>query len=402
MRKPNILLSLFVFIGGLTGTIIAQTAVAPATAPKFLQGEIISIAPGKIVLQTKDGSVEATLADKTEFKRVSADNPSLKTAVAAALSDIGVGDKVVVTGSFLPDNKRIPAKVVYLMSKSDISQKQNKEREEWRARGITGQVAAVNPQTKEITVSQRGIAGERKIILSLKENANFRRYAEGSVDYSEAKTSSFDDIKVGDSIRAMGDKNEDGSTVKAERVVSGSFQTVAGAITAIDPAKNEITILNVQTKKPVIVVVGKNSVLKQFPAEMAQRMTQFQTAGVAPGQGSAPARPPQPSQSEVTPGQNPNRPAAGGMRGGGGGNIDDMLDRFPNISLADLKVGDMIAVSSTKNTAAAERVSAIKLLSGVEPFIKAQQQQQTAAGRPRGGQDSGFSIPGLEGGSSFP
>ncbi len=76
-----------------------------------------------------------------------------------------------------------------------------------------------------------------------------------------------------------------------------------------------------------------------------------------------------------------------------------MLERFPNISIADLKVGDMIAVSSTKNTAA-ERVSAIKLLSGVEPFIKAQQQQ--TAGRPRGGQDSGFSIPGLEGGSSFP
>ncbi len=81
----------------------------------------------------------------------------------------------------------------------------------------------------------------------------------------------------------------------------------------------------------------------------------------------------------------------GGMRGG---NIDDMLERFPNITIADLKVGDMIAASSTKG-ANLERVTAIKLLSGVEPFLKAQQISQ--GGGRRGGQDSGFSIPGLDG-----
>lgn len=76
-----------------------------------------------------------------------------------------------------------------------------------------------------------------------------------------------------------------------------------------------------------------------------------------------------------------------------GGNIDDLLERFPNITIADLKVGDMIAVSSTKS-AIAERINAIKLLSGVEPFLKAQ--QQTATGRQRGGQDGGLQIPGLD------
>ncbi|HXG83845.1 MAG TPA: hypothetical protein VNI84_07445 [Pyrinomonadaceae bacterium] len=397
MRKQYILLSLFVLIGSFGGAVSAQTPAASpaATASRLIQGEVSSIAADKIVLQTKDGSVEVALTGKTEFKRVPPENPSLKTAVAAALTDIAVGDKLIITGTVSADNKKTPAKAVYLMSKSDIAQKQNKEREEWRARGITGRVAAVNPQTKEITVSQRGIAGERQTILSLKENANFRRYAEGSVDYNEAKNSSFDEIKVGDSIRAMGDKSEDGSTIKAEKIVSGSFQTVGGAITAIDAGKGEITINNIQTKKDVTIVVGKNSVLKQFPAEMAQRMTQFQTGGVAPGQGAV--RPPQTNQAGA-PQQNPNRPGAGGgMRGGG--NIDDMLERFPNISITDLKIGDMIAVSSTKN-ANDERVNAIKLLSGVEPFIKIQQ-QQTATGRPRGSQEAGLSIPGLDG-SNFP
>ncbi len=396
MRKKNIFLSFFVLLGCLINTVSAQSPTTPAaTAVKFVQGDVTSIGGGKIVLQTKDGSIDVELSEKTEFKRVLPENPSLKTAVGASLAELGVGDKLIVTGNLSADKRSIPAKAVYLMRQSDIAQKQNKERAEWQTRGITGRVAAVNPQTKEVTVSQRGIAGEKQTVVALKENANFRRYAEGSVDYNEAKTSSFDEIKVGDSIRALGDKSEDGATVKAERIVTGAFQTVGGAITAIDAAKGEITITNFQTKKPMTIVVGKNSVLKQFPAEMAQRMMQLQTGG-APGQGAV--RPPQ-AAPPVAPGQNPNRMGqGGGMRGGAAGNIDDMLDRFKDISIADLKVGDMIAVSSTKN-ADAERVNAIKLLSGVEPFIKAQQQQP--AGRPRGGQDSGFSIPGLEG-SGFP
>jgi hypothetical protein len=55
----------------------------------------------------------------------------------------------------------------------------------------------------------------------------------------------------------------------------------------------------------------------------------------------------------------------------------------------------MIAFSSTKN-ATADRVTAIKLLSGVEPFLKAPQTTGNNGGRR--GADSGFSIPGLDGG----
>ncbi len=87
------------------------------------------------------------------------------------------------------------------------------------------------------------------------------------------------------------------------------------------------------------------------------------------------------------------------MRGGGGGNIDDMLERFPNITVENLKVGEMIAVSSTKSVNQ-ERITAIKLLSGVEPFLKMQQASGQTQGRGRRSQDTGFSIPGLEGGGA--
>jgi hypothetical protein len=83
------------------------------------------------------------------------------------------------------------------------------------------------------------------------------------------------------------------------------------------------------------------------------------------------------------------------MMGGGprGGGIDEMLERFPTITAADLKAGDMIAVSSTKN-GVLDKISAIKLLAGVEPFIRA---AQASSQQGRGGQQGSFNIPGLDG-----
>lgn len=79
--------------------------------------------------------------------------------------------------------------------------------------------------------------------------------------------------------------------------------------------------------------------------------------------------------------------------GGRGGSIDEMLERFPNITASDLKVGDMIAISSTKN-GSVDHISAIKLLAGVEPFVRA---AQASGNMQRGGQQGGFNIPGLDG-----
>ena len=81
----------------------------------------------------------------------------------------------------------------------------------------------------------------------------------------------------------------------------------------------------------------------------------------------------------------------GGQRAGG---IDDMLERFPTITAADLKAGDVIAVSSSKNHTP-DRITAIKVLAGVEPFLKAAQMQAAASGNRQVTQS--LNIPGLDG-----
>ena len=59
--------------------------------------------------------------------------------------------------------------------------------------------------------------------------------------------------------------------------------------------------------------------------------------------------------------------------------MTQMLDNSPAITLADLKVGDAIVVSSTVG-AAADKVTAIKLLAGVEPILTKPGTQEMSLG----------------------
>ena len=385
MQRKIVLAATTLLFGGIVSFVSAQTP-SGGIKPSVATGDVVSINKSEIVLQTKDGQIDITLSEKTDYKRVPPDNPSLKAAVSSAFSDIGSGDKLMVTGFFSEDKKTLPARAVYLMTKSDIAQKQAKEHERWSTRGISGRIVSVNAQTGQINIEIRGLLNATAVVLTPKADVKFLRYAPNSVKYDEAIASSFAELQKGDMVRALGDKSLDGASFAAEEIISGAFQTVAGTVKTVDSVKNEVVITDLQTKKDVTVALGSASVLKKFPAEMAQRMATAQTAGARTGgQGSG-------SQTANGPGGQGQPQGSPGRSGGGqrSGGIDDMLERFPNITVADLKPGDMIAVSSTKN-GNVDRITAIKLLAGVEPFIRAAQ----ATG---GGQRSqSLSIPGLEG-----
>lgn len=388
---PVLILTIAAFLPSLT---FGQDPVS--IKPSVVTGDVASITEGKIVLKTKDGDLDVVLSEKTEYKRVPPENPVLKAAVASLRTDIGEGDKLLVTGVFGADKKVLPARAVYLMTKSDLAQKTKAETEKWTVRGVSGKITAVNPQTNQITLEVRGLANTTTVVVTPKPEAKFLRYAPNSVKFSEAVASSISELKPGDMMRAAGDKSADGTTMAAEEVISGAFQTIAGTVKSVDVAKNEVVITNTQTKKDVTIDLGLASVLKKFPEEMANRMAQMQNR--AAGGGGAVAQRAARTGDAPAGGADGGRPAGAGRAGfGGRGGIDEMLERFPNITAADLKAGDVIAVSSTK-TQNPDRITAIKLLAGVEPFLRA---AQASNGGQRGGRraetDGGFTIPGLDG-----
>src|SRR5688500_4188470 len=279
-KSLNILLA----IASFAVVTLAQTGVKPSA----LTGDVVSVNDSQIVLRTKDGDLEDALGSTTEFKRVPPDMHAVKADVSASLSDTGIGDKLLVTGILSEDKKSLPARAVYLMTKSDIARKQQKDVERWGTRGISGRVASVNTAANQVTIEVRGLMNTTNIVVSAKPDAEFKRYAANSVRYDEALESSIAEIKPGDMFRAVGDRGADGTTFAAEEIVTGACQTIAGEVKSVDAAKNEVVIADARTKKDVVVSLRSFSVLKKFPAEMGQRMTMGGGRG-GPGGGIRPA-----------------------------------------------------------------------------------------------------------------
>lgn len=407
---------LLLLIGLFVISNYSQTPTAtPAPAlsgikPNLATGEVVSIseANNKISLKTTDGDIDILLVSTTAFKRVPPDKPNIAAAVDSNLSEIGEGDKLLVTGAVSADKKTIPAKVIYLMTKSDISKKQSAEQEMWQKRGIFGRVVSIDFSSKNITLATTVMGAERNVVLSPKEDAQYLRYAPDSIKFSDAVEGSLAEIKVGDQLRALGDRGADGATFKAEKYLSGTFKTIAGKVTAVDVEKGEVTIEDAQTKKATTVLVKSNTVMKVFPPEQAQMMAglMMRSRMMQAGQGGQ-GRPGGQGVTMTRPGGNQpggQTPPVGGNQSSGqtppaggqpqmmrvGGNMEDMIDRLPNLTLAEIKIGDTIGISSTP-TQIPDRYTAIKLLSGVEPFLSIP--QIPTAG---GASAPSLSIPGLD------
>jgi Cu/Ag efflux protein CusF len=289
--------------------------------------------------------------------------------------------------------------MIVVMTKGDLAKKQEAERAEWRKRGILGVITALKPETKEITITHRTMAANQTVIIPVGDKTEMRRYAPDSIKFGDAKPSEFSELKVGDQLRALGERKDPEHFVP-EKVVTGSFRTVGGVVTAVDPATGEIKINDLEKKRPFTIVVKHDAVLRKFPpaSEMGAMMGGF---GRGPGGPAGAGQPPQSGQGQPAArpqggGQGgPGGPGGpGGRPGGGGFNINDMLERLPIISLADVKVGDTIIVSSTQGVDPT-RLTAISLVTGADTLLA------MLAPRPQPGQTAPNPAAGLGSGISF-
>jgi hypothetical protein len=398
MRKLLIVVAL-AWSFALAASVIAsgQTPASSTTpqrdagvTPNGVIGEVtaIDMAAKQMLVKTDAGAIVAVgLDEKTIYMRVPPGEKTLDKASKIAATEVGVGDRVFARGRVADDRKSVPARVLIVMTKADITKKQESERAEWQRRGIAGVISALNAETKEITVTMRGrgpAAAPPVIISASAPNVAFRRYTSDSVKFSDARPSSFTELKIGDQLRALGDKSADGAHFTPETIVSGSFRTIGGPVLTINAGANEVRLNDLTSKQPVTVSIRPDSVLRRIPPEMAAMMAmRMGGGGGAPGGASGQAGGGQAPQGGAGAGRQPGAggPGGGGPRACGGVDFQEILDRLPAITLAELKPGDMIIVSSTTGTEPG-RVTAIAVVSGVEPLLNAMQARQAA--RPAG------------------
>ena len=385
-------------------TLFAPQGGDPNITAKYAIGEVktIDTAAKQLTIKTDAGSmVTVALNDKTTYKKLAPGEQTLTNATDVTVADLAEGDRVMARGNVSADQKTVPAVMVIVMTKGDLAKKAEAERAEWRRRGILGVITALKPETKEITITHRTMAGNQLVVIPVTDKTEMHRYAPDSIKFGDAKPSNFSELKVGDQLRALGDRTEDPLRFNPQKVVTGSFRTVGGVVTAIDPATHEIKIHELEKKTPLTIVIKQDAVLRRFPAEFGGGFRPG--GGGGPGAGQAPAGGGQQAQGgapQRPQGAGPGGPGGPGGQGGRPGfNINDMLERLPTISIADVKVGDTIIVSSTQGVDPT-RLTAISLVAGADTLLamlaprpQAGQAPNPAAGLGSSGISFGIGLP---------
>lgn len=360
---------------------IVSVLLAQAPPKSRVLGIVVSAdAKGGVVKTDAGESVAFALLPETKIQKIAPGERDLSKAQAISASDISAGDRVLVRGTAGEGGAGIMAQSVIVMSSSDIAQKQQKERQEWQRRGVGGLVVSADPKANEIKIKIPSMMGGEPAVVTvtLNDKTRIRRYAPDSVRFADAKPGTLDEIQPGDQLRALGDKNESGTAVTAEEVVTGSFRTVAATITSVSADAGEILVKELGTNKPLTVKVTADSNLrKMFSFGAGGPMAGGQAGGGPMGGGFG------------------NRGAAGGAGGAGGtagtaapggpmGNgrrpdLSQMLERLPKTTVAEMKPGETIIVASTTG-ASPDRLTAITLLSNADVIIAMQQRRQQQAG----------------------
>jgi hypothetical protein len=362
--------------------VLAAAAVCAQTPVQRVSGEVTAVdaAGSKFTVKTDAGTaVEVSYQASTRCLRVPAGVTDSRQWPQIPGGEVAVGDRVVARGA--GSGGALQATIILVMAKADVTAQQQAEREEWQKRGVAGLVTAVDAAAKTVTVTLRLRDGSKPLLIETTEKTRFKRYAPDSVRYADAKASSLAEVKVGDQLRALGTRSEDGTKYEAEQIVFGTFDTFAATVVSVDAAARTVVVKALQTRQNVTVHVAAGTLVRRLPEGMAQMLAMRMRGGSAAGGGPAEA------------GAGPRVGAASGGRqrqggwsggpggpGGEGGHLDlrQMLERLPATDLADLKPGDAVIVSDSKGNDASN-VTAITIVAGVEPFL-------ASAPRGRGGQ----------------
>src|SRR6058998_2102474 len=127
----------------LLGSIGSAQAQAPAVSANQALGEVTAIdAQSKQISLKPDKGEPVTIVvgAATVFRQVPAGALDLTKAVRIAFTDLGAGDRILAIGQKSEDQKKIDARSVIVMTRSDLTQKQQREQEDWQKRGVSGTV----------------------------------------------------------------------------------------------------------------------------------------------------------------------------------------------------------------------------------------------------------------------
>ena len=280
-----------VLIGGLTGlvpptacSILAQQPSAQPATVSRLVGSVVSVKGQSLTVKPDSGPpTTVTVADSA---RVLETTPGAKTIAGATtihLTDLAVGDRVLIAMRPAPDGSGPTATTVIAMREADIAKEHQAEEADWQRRGVGGIVKSVDAAGGTVIITHLNTT----VTVHTTPKTVVRLYEPGSIKFSDTKVSTLDQIHPGDQLRARGDRSADGAQMQAEEIVAGSFRNIAGSVVSSDAAANTLTVKDFKTKKPEVIHMNADSQLHKLDPTMAQAIAARLKPAVASHQAGA-------------------------------------------------------------------------------------------------------------------
>jgi hypothetical protein len=315
---------------------------------------------------------KVTLSSSTRLLRVPPGSKDLSQAVTIPLSEFQAGDRVLVHLHCAGDPPACEASAVIAMKKTDIAEKQSREREEWQRHGIGGLIKSVDAAQGSIIIGTMTAAGKKDVAIMVGKNTVLRRYAPGSVKFDDAKLSGLQEVQLGDQLRARGARSADGTTFAADEIVTGTFRNIAGTVSAVDASTGTITVNDLAEKKSELVIVSVDTQLRKLPANMAQMIAaRLKVGATQPAGQGTPA-----GNGAVANAQGSQNGAAAGQ--GRGGDFQQLLNRLPATPLSDFQKGDAVMIVAT-GSQKDPQVTAITIVGGVEPLLQSASREEASS-----------------------
>jgi len=342
--------------------------VSPALV--FAQGQVtgevtaVDAAARRVTIKTAQGeAVTVQLDDDASIKRVPPGATSLAQSAPITFEEIAVGDRLLAGGLLSEDRQSVAARQVLVVSRADLTQKFERDRAEWRRRGIIGSVLGVDAQGKTLKAQVRGQGGVQTMTLTFSDASRLRRYAADSVAYKDTTPSTFEQIKVGDTFRALGNQSVDGAGYQVEEILVGTFRVIPATVVGVEAGSGELKVKQLGRQETLTVVANKDTRTRRLSKELATAL-------------------------------------AGGPKGAGQEDLQQQVDAMPQVDLGELKAGDMVLLTVTAGENQG-RATAIALIAGVEPVLRPLQAQLSANSRqpsyklglPEGLSSLGVSLP---------
>jgi hypothetical protein len=355
----------------LSLSLAAPQAGAQAAATRFL-GTISAISGDTITVKPAQGDArQVEVPSSAQLERIEPGQTSLSAAVAMQFSELAVGDRVLVNVDPNATGATPQALRVVAIKAEDMAKKQQEELQAWQ-RGVGGLVKSIDASAGTIVLTSGAGPVARTVTVHITPSTILKRYAPGSVSFAEAQVAPIAAIQPGDQLRARGEKNADGTEMNADAVVSGGFRNISGTIVSLDPAASTIVVKDLATKKTVIVHMGAEVQMRK----LSDRMAQFLAARLK-GQAGGQSR----NGEQAANGHNGQQGEGGSEAANGagaqrGGDPQQMLNRADVIHFSDLQKGEAVMLVSTQGSS---DVTAITLLTGVEPLLEAPASQDLLA-----------------------